>query len=181
MDAATARADDCDPTPDFLPRLPREYFNRQIDLVNLGRARLLAEPKFIKPIADKFFPAAVYELGAQLDVGPDKDVEPVLVSDPVEWEQEYRMFVCDNQLKTYSPYSPRGNALSAEELSRDALAFSTKVLGDTRVRLPRAVVLDVPRGLRGEGRVLDVPVRHPRDGYQPHDDRRCRGGGQEAP
>ena len=28
-------------------------------------------------------------------------------------------------------------------MSRDALAFSERVLGDTRVRLPRAVVLDV--------------------------------------
>ena len=139
-----------EPAADFLPGLPRKYVSRRIDLTTLGQARLLTEPKFIKPVADKFFPAAVYESGAQLSAGLEKDTELVLVSDPVEWEREYRMFVCDNQVRTHSPYSPHGNVISTEEQSRDALAFSKRVLGDPRVQLPRAVVLDVG-WIRGVG------------------------------
>lgn len=132
-----------EPAPDFLPMLPREYVSRQIDLTTLGQARLLAEPKFIKPVADKFFSAAVYEAGAHLSVEPERDQEPVLVSDPVEWDWEHRMFVLDNRVKTFSPYSPHGTVTATAEHREEALEFSERVLSDTRVRLPRAVVLDV--------------------------------------
>ncbi len=139
-----------EPAPDFLPALPPEYVRRRIDLTTLGWARLLAEPKFIKPVADKFFPAAIYEPGAHLDLGAERDAEPVLVSDPVEWEREYRLFVLDGQVKTFSPYPLHGEVRVTEEHGREALGFGERVLADERVRLPRAVVLDVGR-IRGAG------------------------------
>jgi len=119
-------------------------------LSTLGQARLLTVPKFIKPVADKSFPAAVYESGAHLSAPPDLDAELVLVSDPVEWEHEYRMFVCDGQVETFSPYSIDGNVTSTEEQGQEARKFTERVLADARVTLPRAVVLDVG-WIRGAG------------------------------
>ncbi|MGI4789409.1 MAG: ATP-grasp domain-containing protein [Janthinobacterium lividum] len=139
-----------EPAPDFLPTLPQEYLRRRVALTTLSQARFLTEPKFIKPVADKFFPAAVYESGANLGVGPERDHEPVLVSDPVEWEWEHRMFVCDNRVKTFSPYSPHGTVTATGEHGQKALEFSERVLADTRVHLPQAVVLDVG-WIRGKG------------------------------
>ncbi|MGI4789866.1 MAG: ATP-grasp domain-containing protein [Janthinobacterium lividum] len=139
-----------EPAPDFLPTLPQKYLSRQVDLTTLGEARSLTEPKFIKPVADKFFPAAVYENGARLSAGSEMDEQCILVSDPVEWEREYRMFVLDNQVQTYSPYFLHEGVHSTEEQNAAALAFSQSVLNDNRVRLPRAVVLDVG-WIRGAG------------------------------
>ena len=139
-----------EPAPDFLPTLPHEYVRRQIDLITLGQARLLAGPKFIKPVADKFFPAAVYESGTHLSGGPELDQEPVLVSDPVQWQWEHRMFVLDNRVRAYSPYSPQAPVTATAEHGLEALEFSEWVLADTRVHLPRAVVLDVG-WIRGAG------------------------------
>ncbi len=132
-----------EPAPDFLPRLPPEYVRRQIHLTTLGQARLLTVPKFIKPVTDKFFPAAVYETGAVLTAGPEMDNEFVLVSDPVDWEQEYRMFVCDREVRTYSPYPLHGAFAATDELGKAALGFCETVLADSCVLVPRAVVLDV--------------------------------------
>lgn len=132
-----------EPAPDFLPTLPREYVRRQIALMALGEARGLTMPMFIKPVADKRFRAAVYGSGAELTADAALDLEPVLVSDPVVWDHEFRVFVLDYQVRSSSPYSPHDTVTATEEQHEGARAFVAAVLADKRVQLPRSVVLDV--------------------------------------
>jgi hypothetical protein len=144
------------PTPpeDWLPMLPLEYTARSIRLTTLGEARTVEHAMFVKPPNDKTFPARVYA-GGDLPADYD-DGMPVLVSDLVEWDAEFRCFILDRTLHTFSIYSRRGEvqrdcgfASTAEE---DAAlqAFVSRMLGDSRVELPRAAVLDV--GTLSDGR-----------------------------
>jgi hypothetical protein len=136
-----------EPPVDWLPRLPPEYRQREVKLSTLGAARKLTEPAFIKPPNDKSFPAKVY-VGSELPPDFD-DAMPVLISEIVSWEKEFRCFVLDRELRTMSVYL-RGEemqrehdfAATDEELA-EAEAFVRRVLADTRVELPRATVIDV--------------------------------------
>src|SRR5574338_90489 len=94
---------------DWLAQLPKEYTKRQVDFMTLGEAKKLNERKFIKPADDKCFDAKVYEPGA---FNPSQFVEdnyPVLVSDIVEFTMEYRCFVDDWTVRTWSNYIYEGN------------------------------------------------------------------------
>jgi hypothetical protein len=110
----------------------------------------LTGPKFIKPVADKRFRAAVYGSGAELTADASLDQEPVLVSDPVVWDHEFRAFVLDDQVRASSPYSPHDAVTATEEQHEAARAFAASVLADKRVQLPQSVVLDVG-WIRGVG------------------------------
>lgn len=145
LNASVAEPDD-----GFLPGLPDEYLNRTIRLIGMREARSLLEPKFIKPVNDKYFPASVYSSGAALPAEARLTESMVLVSDPVYWESEHRMFVLDHQVKASSPYPSQENISFPEGRHEQAKAFCERVLKDTRVRLPRAVVLDVGY-IRGVG------------------------------
>jgi hypothetical protein len=136
-----------EPPIDWLPTLPREFRQRDIRLTTLAEARTLTAPWFIKPPNDKSFPARVCT-GAQLP--PEFDPKmPVLVSEVVRWEKEFRAFILDRRARTISVYARAG------ELQRDngfaqfpeeqaqAEAFLQSLLADPRVDLPRACVIDV--------------------------------------
>lgn len=140
--AATLNAVVAEPDDGFMAVLPPEFARRTIRLMRLREARAQAGPKFIKPVNDKHFRAAVYASGAELVADASLDETEVLVSDPVVWKCEYRMFVLDARIEAYSRYAPNDSAPSPEE-PEQARAFCERVLADTRVRLPRAVVLDV--------------------------------------
>ena len=135
------------PPDDWLVRLPEPYRRRGIRLMSLAEARRLPVPAFIKPPNDKTFPAQVYAPNA-LPEGYDEDM-PVLVSDIVRWTCEFRCFIRDRRLAACSIYS-RGGELqkdngfssTAEELA-EVHAFIDALLGDTRVDLPVATVVDV--------------------------------------
>ena len=135
------------PPEDWLVRLPFEYKKRAITLSTLGEERSRVERAFIKPPNDKSFPAGVY-CGTELPAGyPDEAA--VLVSDVVRWEKEYRCFVLDRQLRTYSVYSRDGQLQRDRGFASDAAedaeleAFMAQLLADQRVDLPPAVVVDV--------------------------------------
>lgn len=135
------------PPDDWLVELPMEYKSRTIRLTTLGEARSLDRPMFVKPPNDKTFPAQAYT-GATLPTGYD-DAMPVLVSDLVEWNAEFRCFILNRALHTFSVYS-RGGELQREHgfhsssVEDDALrAFVDRLLADPRVILPKATVLDV--------------------------------------
>jgi hypothetical protein len=109
---------------------------------------------FVKPPNDKSFEAKVYPPGEVPRQFPDD--MPVLVSEVVAWEKEVRCFVLDRQLRTFSLYL-RGGVLQKEanyestaEDDAELQAFVGRMLADPRVRLPRAVVLDVGV-IRGRG------------------------------
>lgn len=134
------------PPEDWLVRLPMEYKQRMISLHTLGEARQLAQACFIKPPNDKSFPADVYT-GSTLPTEYDDDM-PVLVSDVVKWEKEFRCFVLHRKLVTYSIYSRFGELQRETEFSSatdEDHAFETfmnTLLTDERVDLPAACVID---------------------------------------
>lgn len=74
---------------------------------------------------------------------------PVLVSDVVAWEMEFRCFVLHRSLRTYSLYSRHGELqreseyASAADEDRELEAFMAALLADPRVDLPAATVVDV--------------------------------------
>lgn len=145
--AAELDLDLLNPAEDWLVRLPFDYRKRAIALTTLGQARQSAAPAFVKPPNDKSFPAAVYS-GAELPAEHEDDM-PVLVSDVVRWEKEFRCFILDRTLRTFSVYSRDG------QLQRDAGFHSTpdedaqvqefvaRLLADPAVDLPDATVVDV--------------------------------------
>jgi len=88
-----------EPPLDWLATLPAEWRRRAVELMELHRARGRAGPLFAKPADDKLFPARVYDSGAELPA-PDSvpDDTPVLLSEPVTWELEFRYFVQDRRV-----------------------------------------------------------------------------------
>lgn len=137
---------DC--SEDWLVTLPFRLKQRRISLTTLRQARNMPSPMFVKPPNDKSFSAAVYESGDALPKFLD-DETAVLVSEPVQWESEYRCFCLDGRVMTCSPYL-RSGALAKEtdfaatptELA-EASAFVELVLATDGVIVPRAIVLDV--------------------------------------
>jgi hypothetical protein len=143
----------------WLADLPPEYRLREVRLTTLAEARALQQETFIKPAADKSFDAKVYRTGAELPSAEYfDDNTPTLLSDPVEWEIEYRCFIAQNQLQTFAPYVRNGETLkddsdqwqtSAPE-DPEAAALIHLLLADEGVQLPPAIVLDIGR-IKGKG------------------------------
>ena len=141
-----------EPSFDWLPTLPQQYMKRRVSLVSLSEARLLTQAAFIKPADDKCFPAQVYQTGAKLrDTEHLPDETPVLMSEPVKWEVEYRGFILNREVMTLSPYFRDGNLVQTEDESwsapdeevGEAFGFFRLLLQDEAVRLPPAVVVDI--------------------------------------
>ena len=138
----------------WVAELPADLRRRELEFTNLAAARAIRWRTFIKPADDKCFRAQVYNSGAQL---PANDVlvgtTPVLVSEPVSWEIEFRCFVVEQEVTTLSVYSRQGELAEAEDgswpasasESNEALTFASDVLQDPRVNFPPAGVLDVGR------------------------------------
>jgi ATP-grasp domain, R2K clade family 2 len=142
---------------DWLAQLPEHYLQRKVSFTNLGEARLLTRPMFVKPVEGKSFVACVYTHGTELlarDLLPDET--PVLISEPVHWEVEFRCFVLDDQVVTYSPYlcagelaeDENGNWPASQTEYSTALTFAQTVLSDKMISAPAAFVLDV--GMLGD-------------------------------
>jgi hypothetical protein len=138
-----------EPADDWLATLPRELTQRQITFGTLAEARKLRRPAFVKPPGDKLFPARVYRDGSGLP-GPDglDDDTPVLVSDVVTFQEEYRLFVLDGEVRTASRYAVEGELAQANTDGHpEVAAFAADVLAAGG--LPSAVVVDV--GLLADG------------------------------
>lgn len=140
---------------DWLVRLPLELTNRSVEKTTLGDARNLTLPAFVKPPNDKSFAAKVYETGAGL---PDEfdDSMSVLVSAPVEWQDEFRCFCLDGSVMTVSPYWRDGQPAkdndyraTSDEIT-SATSFAERILSRTGNATPRSVVIDVGR-IKGHG------------------------------
>lgn len=135
------------PPDDWLVRLPEAYRRREIRLMSLAEARHLPAPAFIKPPNDKTFPAQVYAPDA-LPQGYDEAM-PVLVSDIVHWTCEFRCFIHDRTLVACSIYSRDGELQKDNDFTcvvedlHEVRAFVEALLGDDRVDLPVATVVDV--------------------------------------
>lgn len=158
-----------DPPPDLLPRLPDAFRGRRVELTTLAEARGRSGPAFFKPADEKCFPAQVYGSGAELPTIEELPAElPVLVSEPVQWQVEYRCFVLDGAVATFSPYLRDGELAQAEDGSWPAPAeeaeaagrFAKEVLDGLGREMPAAFVLDV--GIMGPLPTWAVVKRTPR-------------------
>ena len=132
---------------DWLPSLPPHFRQRDVYLTTLKGARSIATSAFIKPAADKTFDAKVYESGADLPSSEYFDDEtPVLVSEPVIWEVEFRCFVGDRMVQTCSPYSRYGELaenddgewMASDEEIADVKQFMGQFLADDAVEFAQS-------------------------------------------
>ncbi len=136
-----------EPAVDWLPKLAEKYRQRSIFITTLGEARKLTYSAFSKPPNDKSFPAKVYRPGELLPDYPD-DTE-VLVAEIVVWEKEFRCFIFDRTLQTFSVYLRDGKlqrdtdfATSPAE-EREVRDFISVILADAQIELPRSTVIDI--------------------------------------
>jgi hypothetical protein len=136
-----------EPPADWLCGVPLEYVKRRIELTTLGAARQLVEPAFVKPPNDKSFQARVYspqELPTHL---PDET--PVLICEVVQWEKEFRCYIRDRKLRTFSVYLRQGELqrehefISSDDEDVELTRFVESFLADDRVILTDGAVVDV--------------------------------------
>jgi hypothetical protein len=142
------------PPNDWLPNLPEEYRKRWVYLITLSEARQSRKQAFIKPPNDKSFPARVY---AAEDLPSEYDDEtPVLAAEVVQWNKEFRCFILNRSLKTFSVYLRDGELQSENDFAHtseeegEVREFIEMVLSDKRVQIPSATVIDVGL-IRGRG------------------------------
>ncbi|RAJ40107.1 uncharacterized protein DUF4343 [Kitasatospora sp. SolWspMP-SS2h] len=143
-----------DPAEGWLAALPRELTRRRVELTTLAEARGRSGPAFVKAPADKHFTARVYRDGRGLP-GPEllDGGTPVLVSEVLRFEAEFRLFVLDGAVRAASRYA-LGGELSIAATGSDApelSAFASDVLAAATgsAALPSAVVVDLGRTERG--------------------------------
>jgi hypothetical protein len=141
-----------EPRLSWVAELPFDLRQREIQFSGLAAARAIDRPAFIKPADDKCFQARVYAMGSELpEIESVGAMSPVLVSDPVVWESEFRCFVLEKRVAAMSIYSRNGDLVDTEDgnwpaspsESRAALNFANLVLQDGRVTFPPAGVIDV--------------------------------------
>lgn len=89
---------------DWLAKVPQKFLKRRVDFMTLEEATRLHEPKFIKPADDKCFEARVYQPGEFVPHDSIALDYPVLVSDIVQFDVEYRTFMDGLDVKTWSNY-----------------------------------------------------------------------------
>ncbi|MCB1051180.1 MAG: ATP-grasp domain-containing protein [Acidobacteria bacterium] len=143
-----------EPSLDWLPKLPFRFRLRDIQLMTLGEAHRLEKDAFVKPPNDKSFAAKVYSPGGLPEDFPES--MPVLVAEPVTWENEFRCFFLDQKLVTYSVYARWGELQDQEgyqhspEEETELHTFLAEILSDSNVSFPNAAVLDVGK-IQGKG------------------------------
>lgn len=140
-----------EPSLDWLPKVPERYRKRRVQLLTLADARGMGHC-FYKPVANKCFPAGVYSQGPEIPNHSElPDQTPVLVSELVDWQVEFRAFVRERRCQALSPYLVQGQpclesggtiAVSEQHIV-EAQAFMDTLLSDEDFVLPPAVVVDV--------------------------------------
>jgi hypothetical protein len=111
---------------------------------------------FVKPPREKGLEARVYSAGDLPESEVSSSDELLLVSDPVRWQQEYRLFVLDQRVLTASRYQSYGRpdfaALDSDPDANAVSAFAEELLEQVGDSLPSAVVIDVGWIASGEDR-----------------------------
>jgi hypothetical protein len=146
------------PPEDWLLHLPMEMVRRQIRSMTLAEARGLQGRWFVKPADFKTFKAGVFADGAELP-GEEKvaGTEPVLVSEVVHWESEFRFFMREGKALAGSVYFRNGETAEqdgkwkcASEEYKAARQLAEAAFAATREHLPEVVVIDTGL-IRGKG------------------------------
>jgi hypothetical protein len=139
------------PPNDWLASLSHDLTKRNVRFMPLPDARKLPDRAFYKPADDKCFLAKVYSSGAELPPkGELPDDVPVLISEIVEWEIEFRCFILDGKVVALSPYLRNHQRLEIDDGSfpasdaelEQAEVFASHV-ASTQAASPPGVVIDV--------------------------------------
>lgn len=147
-----------EPPDDWLANLPLDLVQRKIESTSLGLARECTKRAFYKPAAFKTFKAAVYESGAELPTESDADgTTPVLISEIVHWESEFRFFLLDGQVITGSVYFRNGQSAqvgddwpASEDEFEQAALVARRAFQALPQSLHRSIVIDTGF-IRGAG------------------------------
>ncbi len=92
------------PALNILYSIPRHFLKREIQPSSLGEARKMKGKWHIRPAEKKVFPMGIFYDGRGLPSPKELgDRTPVLISEIVEWEWQYRFFVAKGEILTYSP------------------------------------------------------------------------------
>ncbi|MFE9461975.1 ATP-grasp domain-containing protein [Streptomyces californicus] len=145
-----------EPHDGWLDALPAAFTGRAVSRVPLSEARRRTGPFFAKPPTDKSFPAAVHRDGSTLPPPPPGSGDPLVqVSEVVDWEEEFRIFLLDGEIRTGSRYARHGRldpAPLAGHCGEAAVrAFVRELTAECGHTLPGGVVVDVGR-MRAPGR-----------------------------
>jgi hypothetical protein len=141
-----------EPPVDWLAALPQEFSKRTIRFMPLAAARRCPDRAFYKPSDDKCFLAGIYESGALVDPAAQlPDNLPVLLSDIVSWQIEFRTFALDGKIVALSPYirnhqrleTADGQFPASDDEFAAAHAFASSVIDACKDSLPPAIVIDV--------------------------------------
>ena len=136
-----------EPPFDWLPSLPSSFVNRSVELTTLSEARTRTARIFAKPADDKCFPAGVYEDGKSITASNLlPNTVPVLISEIVQWVNEYRFFVLDRKVMTgslYSEYGELAQTAGSAEIYNEAREFVESLLSDETLQIPPAAAIDV--------------------------------------
>lgn len=146
-----------EPALDTLWRLPRKFVRRGVELSTLGDARKRKGRWLLRPAMKKVFPKRVYYDGAGLPGARElPDVTPILICEPVEFEWEYRVFVADGKIASFSPKKREGDRwLFDPKRDADVQAVVSELLVEAMPALPPASALDLGL-LQGSWAVSEV-------------------------
>jgi hypothetical protein len=146
-----------EPPDDWLTSLPADLVKRRIRAITLAEARQESERAFYKPASFKVFKAAVYSSGEELPNETDADGStPVLVSEIVHWESEFRFFLLNGEALTGSVYYRNGEsaqvngAWPSEPEEYEAARLMAERAYTAGEKLHRSVVIDTGY-IRGVG------------------------------
>jgi ATP-grasp domain, R2K clade family 2 len=141
-----------EPHFEWLANLPQKFTLREIHSVTFKEAKEHNIKSFFKPADDKCFPAKVYDSGSQLNEFTSlSENTPVIISEPVKWNAEFRFFVADGIVETFSPYSRNGELIQNEqgqwlatsEENQNAIELCQNLIAEYSENIPPAVVIDI--------------------------------------
>ncbi|RYX84296.1 DUF4343 domain-containing protein [bacterium] len=144
-----------EPPLDWLASLDYEFVGRCIEFCTFEEARTKQFPLFVKPASEKTFEARVYAGAHELPADIDQpELAPVLTSQPVEWEVEYRCFVLEERVVTASSYWRGEDSTRKEDGSYDSPPEELKAACDFAGR----VIGKSGGGFGERGAVIDVGI-----------------------
>lgn len=137
-----------EPTLDWLTTVPEAFVHREIRFMAFGELPDFEAPRFVKPADDKAFPAAVYPRSAALrqleHIDPDS---AILTSSPIDFIDEYRIFMLAGRAHTASLYA-LGGELTQEPGDPGLIERASRFAEEAAAAsgpLPEGVVVDVGR------------------------------------
>lgn len=154
-----------EPSIDWLTKVPREYLQRDIEIMTLGAARCLSTRAFVKPADGKIFDPKVYACGQDLPDEDQVDADiPVLRSGIVDFRLEVRCFVHNRKVVSLSPYwrndalaqDEKGDWTFEQEEEAEAIRYAHLILEDSRILLPPACTLDMGRVANGSWAIIEA-------------------------